>query len=222
MQITARFAGKCDLCGQYYRAGETIEWDRAQFQGGRHLTCPTAAVVAMREQVRQVSNVPTAAQSLKGYDDGFRLLGGVDGRTREGRMLGAGRLTVTITNPESQHITLQLCARVRGNDGWEYAPVDLCSYIFVKRDGERVATLYVKDGVASVNKAQTDPNVYRALVVLWQHMYETPLTGYEVVSADFCGKCGQKLTDPESIERGLGPSCFGKATKSRPVGEDLF
>lgn len=38
-----------------------------------------------------------------------------------------------------------------------------------------------------------------------------------VVEATRCGMCGIKLKDPVSIERGIGPECFGKATKSKAI-----
>lgn len=39
----------------------------------------------------------------------------------------------------------------------------------------------------------------------------------QVVEASRCGMCGLKLTDPVSIDRGIGPECFGKATKSKAI-----
>lgn len=38
-----------------------------------------------------------------------------------------------------------------------------------------------------------------------------------VVEADTCACCGRKLTDPESIARGIGPECYGKATGTRTI-----
>ena len=35
-----------------------------------------------------------------------------------------------------------------------------------------------------------------------------------------CGKCGRKLTDPESIDRGIGPVCAGSSSKSADVVEE--
>lgn len=37
----------------------------------------------------------------------------------------------------------------------------------------------------------------------------------EVLLATECSYCGHGLEDPESITRGVGPECFGRATKSR-------
>lgn len=32
-----------------------------------------------------------------------------------------------------------------------------------------------------------------------------------------CCRCGRKLTDPVSVERGIGPECYGKMTKSKVI-----
>lgn len=43
---------------------------------------------------------------------------------------------------------------------------------------------------------------------LW-HDKEWP-DHFEVKHAGFCGRCGKLLTNPESIDRGIGPECWGK------------
>lgn len=46
----------------------------------------------------------------------------------------------------------------------------------------------------------------------------TPANGtVNVVEADTCACCGRKLTDPESIARGIGPECAGRATGTRTI-----
>ena len=32
----------------------------------------------------------------------------------------------------------------------------------------------------------------------------------ELVDAGRCARCGRRLTDPQSLERGIGPDCYGK------------
>lgn len=38
-----------------------------------------------------------------------------------------------------------------------------------------------------------------------------------VLEAIVCGICGRKLTDPVSIERGIGPDCLGKTTGTKTI-----
>lgn len=38
-----------------------------------------------------------------------------------------------------------------------------------------------------------------------------------VVEESTCGACGRELTDPVSIERGIGPECFGKSTGTKTI-----
>lgn len=46
----------------------------------------------------------------------------------------------------------------------------------------------------------------------------TPSNGsVSVVESDNCGMCGRVLSDPVSIERGIGPECYGRATGTRTI-----
>lgn len=51
----------------------------------------------------------------------------------------------------------------------------------------------------------------RALAVIWAGD-ATPLTaaGFNVCHAGKCGRCGRKLTNPESLATGIGPECAGR------------
>lgn len=40
-------------------------------------------------------------------------------------------------------------------------------------------------------------------------------TGFKVHHEGCCGKCGQRLTTPESVERGIGPECWEMLTGER-------
>jgi hypothetical protein len=53
------------------------------------------------------------------------------------------------------------------------------------------------------NIAATAPSM-KAFVWLWSHMDSLQM---EVWHSGECGRCGRDLTDPESIARGLGPTC---------------
>jgi hypothetical protein len=57
-----------------------------------------------------------------------------------------------------------------------------------------------------------------ALRYAWTGTVPNPENGsVEAVEAAKCGRCGAKLVDPESIARGLGPECAGKATGSTTI-----
>lgn len=46
----------------------------------------------------------------------------------------------------------------------------------------------------------------------------TPANGsITVLEQSTCGHCGKELTDPVSIERGVGPTCLSKATGTRTI-----
>lgn len=46
----------------------------------------------------------------------------------------------------------------------------------------------------------------------------TPRNGtVEVTEEDVCSCCGLALTDPVSLERGMGPECYGKQTGSKTI-----
>jgi len=44
---------------------------------------------------------------------------------------------------------------------------------------------------------------------VWRHQNHLP-PQVEVWHIGRCGQCGRKLTDPESVERGIGPVCDGR------------
>jgi hypothetical protein len=56
----------------------------------------------------------------------------------------------------------------------------------------------------------TWPPSIRAIKYFFEHINEIPQNLY-VYHEGKCGRCGRKLTTPESIERGLGPECYKEA-----------
>ena len=50
---------------------------------------------------------------------------------------------------------------------------------------------------------------FRAFKWIWEHIKNLP-ENVEVHHEGRCGRCGRKLTVPESIESGFGPECIGK------------
>jgi hypothetical protein len=63
----------------------------------------------------------------------------------------------------------------------------------------------------------SDPRV-RGFAWLWQRIRiedPTVLFKIEVWHEGRCGRCGRKLTVPESIESGFGPECSGRRTREQ-------
>lgn len=141
-----------------------------------------------------------------------------DGETRASRMLALGRLTATVTSrATNRHVTLRLRAKDKERE-WDICAYDEATHVFIEDyDGARIATYYPRTGVLFfADKANAAARW--SVQALLRHLaggFPTMPKVAEVVAADICGRCGQPLTDPESIERGFGPDCFGMITSSR-------
>ena len=60
-------------------------------------------------------------------------------------------------------------------------------------------------------KAKVSPEApsFKAFKWLWEHIKALP-ENVHIYHEGRCGRCGRKLTVPESIESGFGPECIGK------------
>ena len=141
-----------------------------------------------------------------------------DGMTRESAMLAGGRLVVTITSKATQrHMTFRFRCTDKG-ENWATVPFDEATHVYIESfDGEKVATLLPRSGVVYIAEGTTEAARWSVQALLrylagdFSRMDEVA----EVVGSDLCGRCGQPLTDPHSIERGFGPDCFGMVTLAR-------
>ncbi len=145
----------------------------------------------------------------------------LDLTTRAGRMLEAGRVTVTFTSEATgQHITILAKARGKdpATDKWIATPLAdaLVVYFEVPNQGE----WNDKVGKATRRAGFTpDPRADEARVFcarqLLRFVAGQPLpAGLTAQESDHCGRCGRELTDPVSIARGIGPHCLGIETGS--------
>lgn len=137
-------------------------------------------------------------------------------------MLAAGDVTVTLTSRKTgRHVTLRLVAKSpEGERRWTRVPFALASHVFVEDfDGEKVATFYPVSGTLFFSRHASEASQWAVKAVLRYCAGQFP--GFtevaEIAAADLCGKCGRPLSDPESIERGYGPDCWGAATGSVAV-----
>lgn len=143
----------------------------------------------------------------------------VDASTRAGRMLAAGRLTATFRSPTGTHITLTAKCRKPNDSGkWIGCPLSEAVVVFFEVPNQtgwndRVAKLTRSKGIV------VDPNADPARAWCVKQLLafvagQPTATGLEVFEEECCGRCGRALTDPVSIERGIGPECYGMLTGS--------
>lgn len=200
-EMYSKFAGKCILCRRPIEAGTLILWSKAS--GAWHKECPPAQPQQPAEQ--KPANLPTLPWPTEA--------------TREGRMLLAGQVTATVLLPTDEHITLKLTAKNKTSEGWERAQLADAQFVFVKMGERHVATMYPEAAGCAIEwraKVELSADAADALAVLFSHMAGGLFSDdYEVRSEDRCGYCGDKLTDPVSIERGIGPVCYGRVTGSK-------
>lgn len=127
----------------------------------------------------------------------------------------AGNATFTVSNPEGQHYTYKVVLS-KGKDG--YPPTHFI-HALTGPDNSKSYTymgMVMPDGVrlTRASKYTTDSLIYK--VANWAVRLtisgKQPPAGYDIQHAGTCGKCGRKLTTPESIRTGLGPVCAGRVS----------
>ena len=139
---------------------------------------------------------------------------------REGNMLLAGNLTMTVTSLKTgDHITVKCACKRKSNSGWERSGYAEATHVFLSVPSaggwpDKIGTYYPKTG-RLYPAADADPaRVWAAQRVLLAACGVTPHPQTELLTADRCGRCGRQLTDPISVSRGIGPECWGKETGS--------
>lgn len=127
----------------------------------------------------------------------------------------AGKATFTVDNGKGNWYTYKVThKKANGRFGDAYF-VKLLTGPDNTRDYTYIGMLNSETGVVSLTgKSQMTPDTqpYRvlnwALQLLW-HNAPWP-AGYEIHHEGRCGRCGRKLTVPESIKTGIGPECAGR------------
>lgn len=140
--------------------------------------------------------------------------------TRVGRMLDGGRVTVTFTSPKTgEHITVTAKSRAPQENGkWGHATLAEAKVIFFEvpnSDGFNDKIGKYTDGKGFT----ADPSADKARVFCAEMLLRLAQgldlpAGLEAREESRCGCCGRPLTDPVSIDRGIGPECFGASTGS--------
>lgn len=137
--------------------------------------------------------------------------------TRAGRMMAAGVIEATVTLPNGQHVTVKASSRKRVGAGWRYCPVtDPFAKVNLSVLGTKVGWMNPGWTVTWRTSNVAYKDAVRALMSYAAGNLATS-GGYRVQEASRCGRCFRSLTDPISIDRGIGPECFGRSTGSQHV-----
>lgn len=131
--------------------------------------------------------------------------------------LFAGKACFTVSNPKAEHFTF----KVRGSER-EWPPKSgerqTTYFISVKAAGGQLSYRYIgivnPDGsIKSTAKTQYMPGSKECDIAAWAcHAVVSGKmipSGYHIQHAGKCGRCNRRLTEPKSIERGIGPECWG-------------
>lgn len=141
--------------------------------------------------------------------------------TRAGRMLRAGGIEATVTFADGRHVTLRVSTRVRTGRGWrngEPGEQGARTNIKVAASGERIGWINVVDGRWALTLRTRRDDYRMAVHALFEYAATGTTAGPErVQEASRCGRCHRALTDPVSIDRGVGPECYGRSTGSQHV-----
>ena len=123
---------------------------------------------------------------------------------REGRKKGA---TATIVNEATGN---RITVRFRKPKGFKAVLVDLMTGSDNEESFSFIGTLAGQQ-VRISPKQRTDAQKAQlaAKVINWTiaHAEADDLRTVRVIHSGVCGRCGRKLTVPESIDTGLGPEC---------------
>jgi len=127
----------------------------------------------------------------------------------------AGNATFTVLNPEtSNRFTFKVKRKDVGTDAEpkELFFVGLLSGPDNGADYSFLGTIFDAEKFVHGRKSRIgkDAPSARAFRWLWNRLsHDADFAPAEFWHEGRCGRCGRKLTVPESIERGLGPVCAG-------------
>jgi len=128
----------------------------------------------------------------------------------------AGRCTLTIELPNGNHYTYGINGK--DSDG-KFPPswfVSLLTGPNNETDYNYLGMLEPHSGNVRLTRAskfteETLPVklIQRVIKRIWvNELHIVKQHGYNVHHSGKCGRCGRKLTTPESLERGIGPECI--------------
>lgn len=146
-------------------------------------------------------------------------------------LMEGGRATVTARSLKTEeHVTVTLVCRKKkpGGQGWVsrgttagrvgFEDADCIEARDPRRD---YPDNYVGRFYKDTGEWRTGRDVDPARAWLAEKVIAFALGGFalheraDVFLAAECCMCGHRLEDPQSIERGIGPECFGRSTSSK-------
>lgn len=143
--------------------------------------------------------------------------------TIEGQLVRTGQCRVTLRNEAGLHLTYRVrkCKEFVGRNGRVFPAVGY--WIDVRSADEWLSCgkLSETGHLATTSNACADrTGIYGANLAglaLAQGGETVTASGrtYSVHVEERCSCCARELTDPVSIERGIGPECYRKATGSK-------
>lgn len=144
--------------------------------------------------------------------------------TRAGRMLLAGGIEATATLANGEHVTVSIRTRKRSGRGWANAALgEQDSRTSISVLGSKVGWLNVDETGRLLLTLRTRREEFaEAIRSIFEYAAGTTLrpTVTRVQEASRCGRCFLTLTDPVSIDRGIGPDCLGRDTGSQHVAAE--
>lgn len=123
----------------------------------------------------------------------------------------AGNATITLRSGLTNKYFTYKIKKAKGKDNLYF--VNLLSGPDNDNDYQYVGCYYSDTEYFHAAKPWKDrafftwPPSLRAIRFFFSKLYDIPNNLY-VYHEGRCGRCGRKLTTPESIERGLGPECY--------------
>jgi len=121
----------------------------------------------------------------------------------------------TVSSPKGGHRTFRI--KTQAPDA-SFAPGEQTIGLLVGSDNENnyKSFAFLKEGGMRVYKKQIGTEMAKAGLVLVSLLRQDPLgqklteAGYTVLESRRCYRCQRLLTDPVSIEAGMGPECRSK------------
>lgn len=179
-----------------------------------------------RDLIDRLMAIPRRANSatVNGVANGGRgeVVPAPSTGTRAGRMLLAGGIEATATLDSGQHVTVQIRTRKRSGRGWTNAALgEQDSRTSISVLGSKIGWLNVAADGSLLLSLRTRRLEYRvAIEAIFQYAAGRSTGTTRVQEASRCGRCFRTLTDPVSIDRGIGPECFGRDTGSQHVAAE--